>query len=299
LKCCLELLKVAQKCPECSCDVTEGALKQLKVSWQDISGEFDALTAPTEKEVKVGDDSLLYISMIDGQTIDIRIPLTATVNALKAKIQTALKVNSSKQCLVYNGKDLKGTDALSSVKNGATIQLLIVMLDGSELAKLSAVNFDLSWGYPLLGRDYLDGSCLAFAGKTLVGTADYANRSSVDGLRHSGDMIDDRLRLGHHVITVDLTKLPAHVTHLYFTLSAFSTTRMGDFPTSSVRVFQPSDSSKELSGYVLPPNCNYRAVVMCCLVRAQPWKVMRLGKMCDGNASNYRPIVDTARGLMV
>ena len=54
------------------------------------------------------------------------------------------------------------------------------------------VIFDLFWGYPSHGRDYLDASCLIFNAKTYSSVVDYRQRTFLsNSIWHSGDVMDD------------------------------------------------------------------------------------------------------------
>ncbi|EDO26494.1 predicted protein, partial [Nematostella vectensis] len=65
------------------------------------------------------------------------------------------------------------------------------------------VIFDLYWGYPSHGIDYLDASVLLYSGKYFQEVLDYRNRLckvSPGAVYHSGDVMDSNNRLGHHTI---------------------------------------------------------------------------------------------------
>ena len=86
---------------------------------------------------------------------------------------------------------------------------------------LDHVIFDLFWGYPTSGRDYLDASVLIYKGQSFQGLVDYRH-GAYSGVSHSGDVMDDAKCLGHHTISVKLKSLPAAVNKLFFTLSAWN-----------------------------------------------------------------------------
>lgn len=181
----------------------------------------------------------------------------------------------------------------------ATIHLMIVLYAIPQ--NFDHVIFDLFWGYPSSGKDFLDASCLLFSGKSHVGTVDYSRPNRIfsgNSIRHSGDVMDDYSRIGHHTIEVRLKTIPANVTHLYFTLSAWNSPTIAHFPNPSLRFFEASDKQKNLCETRFTHARHSQAVIMCS-VRRLPngWKIFESGKLSAGNAGNYKPLIATLQQL--
>eukprot|EP00928_Gymnodinium_smaydae_P049119 TRINITY_DN3292_c0_g1_i4.p1 TRINITY_DN3292_c0_g1~~TRINITY_DN3292_c0_g1_i4.p1 ORF type:complete len:1053 (+),score=206.63 TRINITY_DN3292_c0_g1_i4:33-3191(+) len=66
---------------------------------------------------------------------------------------------------------------------------------------------------------------------TEVKAAWAAVRKSV---RHSGDLMNDKFKLGKHIMNVDLSLLPAGVNHMYFLLSAFNCDDISAFRIAAI-----------------------------------------------------------------
>jgi len=163
------------------------------------------------------------------------------------------------------------------------------------------VIFDLFWGYPVRGRDYLDASCLVFNGKTCTQVVDYRHRLfSKQSIWHSGDVMDDVNRKGHHTIEVRLQELSKEpVTHLFFTLSAWSSPTIAHYPNPSLKFFEASNKSKDLCSTTFSHARNSQAVIMCSVVRTSAqWKIFNCGTLSAGNAKNYKPLISTIQGLI-
>jgi hypothetical protein len=125
------------------------------------------------------------------------------------------------------------------------IQLLIVLLDVDKV-KLKLIRFDLSWGFPGGVKDYLDGSAFAFSMKQKFRAfCDYNHRTPTANVTHSGDLIDEAQKIGHHLISLDLEKLSGDVSAIYFTLSAWNCPTIAHFSRPSV-----------LSGILAPISCS-------------------------------------------
>jgi stress response protein SCP2 len=161
------------------------------------------------------------------------------------------------------------------------------------------VVFDLYWGYPYSGRDYLDASCLVFQNAQFLSLADYRHHS-VQGIKHSGDVMNDFNRTGHHTIHVYLKELPSNVTHLFFTLSAWNSPNISKYPNPSLKFYEASNILKDLCKTTFTHANNSQAVVMCSVSRSSHgrWGVYESGKLSAGNASRYGPIKNTIQNLI-
>ena len=125
----------------------------------------------------------------------------------------------------------KATLSTYDVKVRSTIRVMVLLCEVPD--DLEHAVFDLYWGYPNRGRDYLDASALFFSKKTRVAIFDYCHGSNKDfspeSVTHSGDLMDDAKETGHHLITVRLHRLPPTITNIFFVLSAWSSPTISFF----------------------------------------------------------------------
>jgi hypothetical protein len=68
---------------------------------------------------------------------------------------------------------------------------LVGRLERAKASRLRRVDFELYWGYPKTGKDFLDGAALAFAGQTLLQTVDYRAGEHEDGPWKAPSLFDD------------------------------------------------------------------------------------------------------------
>ena len=185
-----------------------------------------------------------------------------------------------------------------NVQPNAVICLVIVLLSIPEA--FNNVTFDLYWGYPSSGRDYLDASCLIFNGQNYVQTCDYRSRRSSGFINHSGDVMDDVGRIGHHTIDVKLKNIPTTVTHLFFTLSAWRSPNISRYPNPSLKFYESANPSKDLCKTTFTHAGHSQAVVMCSVSRGKDgrWQIFGSGKLSNGNARNYSQLITTIRSLI-
>lgn len=175
-----------------------------------------------------------------------------------------------------------------------TINLIIVLFDIPET--FDEVIFDLFWGYPKSGRDYLDASVLLYNGTSFVETVDYRRMQSktCNAVRHSGDVMDDTNRLGHHTLNVKLKSLREDVDKLFFTLSAWNCPNLSKYPKPSLRFFDARAPKDQLCSDSMQHAANSQAIIMCSLCRIEgAWKVLSLRTVSNGNAKNYDPLRGT------
>ena len=183
------------------------------------------------------------------------------------------------------------------VKPNATICLVICLFTIPE--NFDDVVFDLHWGYPYHGADYLDASCLIFNKNVFSSVIDYNRRSSI-AIRHSGDVMDNRRRIGHHTINVSLKKIPSNVTHLFFTLSAWNSPNIAQYPNPSLKFYDASKPGTDLCKTTFNHARNSRAVVMCSVSRnaSGNWEIFESGQLSAGNAKHYQPLISTIQKLI-
>lgn len=182
--------------------------------------------------------------------------------------------------------------------------------------------FDLNWEYPneanlLEGtekRDYLDASCLMFENEKCVRTIDFVQKNELMlellkkhkgikkkewGVKHSGDRMDDRKRIGHHLIDVSIADIPSEVTNLFFVLSAWNAPTISIYPNPSLSFYEKSKPEANLCSTTFTHAKDQSAVVMCSLSRTRNgWVVYENGQTSTGNAKEYDPIKQTIQQLI-
>ena len=173
----------------------------------------------------------------------------------------------------------------------------MVLYEISE--SLDHVIFDLFWGYPTSGCDFLDASVLIYSGNWFYGRVDFRNRGHFSGVTHSGDVMDDAKRLGHHTINVKLKSLPAAVDKLFFTLSAWNSPNISKYRNPSLRFFDAKEPNKQLCSDQMQHAAHSQAIIMCSLCKINNgWKVFSLRTLSAGNAKNYTPLQQTISGII-
>ena len=103
-------------------------------------------------------------------------------------------------------------------------------------------------GYPSNSTDYLDASCLLFAGSSFVSVVDYKSKAA-SGIVHSGDLMDNYKRIGHHIIDVNLAGINLNITSCFFTLAAWNSPTIQYFPNPSLKMFDKTNPDKQLCNY--------------------------------------------------
>lgn len=183
------------------------------------------------------------------------------------------------------------------VKPNSTICLVICLFSIPD--NFDDVVFDLYWGYPYQKTDFLDASCLIFNGTTLQKVVDYNHRHAT-AIRHSGDVMDNVHRIGHHTINVSLKNIPSNVTHLFFTLSAWNSPNIAQYPNPSLKFYDATKPGKDLCKTTFHHARNSQAVVMCSVSRNSQgrWEIFESGQLSAGNAKNYSSLVSTIQQLI-
>ena len=175
-----------------------------------------------------------------------------------------------------------------AVQPFSTLHLIVVLYEISD--SLDHTIFDLFWGYPSSGCDYLDASVLIYSGKSYQGFVDFDNQD-FSGISHSGDVMDDAKRLGHHTINVKLKSLPANIDKLLFTLSAWNSPNISKFKKPSLRFFDAKEPNKQLCSDQMQNAAYSQAIIMCSLSKIDgAWKVFSLRTPSAGNAMDYDPL---------
>ena len=178
----------------------------------------------------------------------------------------------------------------------STLHLIVVLYEINQ--SLDHAIFDLFWGYPSRGCDYLDASVLIYSGSALQGIVDYSSRGFI-GVSHSGDVMDHKKCVGHHTISVQLKSLPININKLFFTLSAWNSPNISKYRNPSLRFFDAKEPNKQLCSDQMGHAAYSQAVIMCSLSKIDGvWKVFSLRTLSAGNAKDYSPLQQTIGGII-
>lgn len=308
LRCTIRSVKEKSCCPHPKCD-RSASLDDTKVKW------FQSILDHMFREY-VADDVLEFtpdisgadtvtVTVLTGECMHANYSPSMTIYQLKEQIKMEMKHDPAKQKLLYNEKELLDTmpdgrlAKLSdyNVKPNSVLILVVVMFAVPDV--FDHVVFDLYWGFPSTGLDFLDASCLMFQGKNFRKVVDWRRRSA-DAVKHSGDVIDGVNEIGHHTINVRLKNIPSSVTHLFFTLSAWSSPNISRYRNPSLKFYEADTPNKDLCKTTFTHAGHSRAVIMCSVSRdaSGKWKIFESGKLSAGNAGDYDPIVSTIRSLI-
>ena len=184
------------------------------------------------------------------------------------------------------------------INGGSTLHLMVLLC--AVPVKLDNVVFDLNWGYPLSGRDYLDACAWSFEGQKFHHFVTYSVKSAHGGaIKHSGDVMDDSVKKGHHKIEVHLSKLPKYITHVYFTLSAWKAGNISDYRDPGLRFYEKSRPGAPLCKDETYKSGRDEAIVICSLSRSDDqWMVHSSGAHTDGRLSRVEPLLKTIQALI-
>ena len=183
-----------------------------------------------------------------------------------------------------------------AVQPFSTLHLIVVLYEINQ--SLDHAIFDLFWGYPSTGCDFLDASVLIYSGSYFRGLVDYRHQG-FSGVSHSGDVMDHANCLGHHTIHVNLKSLPANVDKLFFTLSAWNSPNISRYKNPSLRFFDAKEPNKQLCSDQMQHAAYSQAIIMCSLSKIDgAWKVFSLRTLSAGNAKNYSPLQQTIGGII-
>ncbi|RUS34794.1 TerD domain-containing protein [Jimgerdemannia flammicorona] len=247
-----------------------------------------------------------YVVLLTGERFPFSLKNHTGVQALKTALKKVANVEPTKQKLIFQGTELNehGQDSLAAygIGPGSYIQLIIILFAITSGSLVRNVTFRLYWGYPATGKDYLDGTCLVFRdGPEDIMVYDYMHRfrPPFPHIKHSGDVMDDVGKRGHHEIVVDLANLPPDVRQLYFVLSSFQSPTIGHFPNPSFQMFDRDKPTEQLCSYTIANAKDHQAVILACVSRTvQGWQVAAVGRLSLGNVNDYDPIIDTITTIM-
>ncbi len=130
----------------------------------------------------------------------------------------------------------------------------------------------------------LDASCLMFdEGKNLLDAVYFGQLKSNDGsIHHTGDNLTGEGDGDDEQIIVNLSRVPADVKALVFTVSSFRGQTFDDVANAFCRIVNEANG-KEVAKYVLSSQGPHTAQIMAKLYRHNgEWKMAALGENCDG-----------------
>lgn len=198
-------------------------------------------------------------------------------------------------------------------KKAAEGPKLLKYIRGVRVQTVRSVAVALSWGHPSGALDTLDASCLVFDGDAVIDiidkrgkqgarfSTDRGGRRSQDSpdaamgaVRHGGDSIDTKGRLGKQVIQVRLDRLPRRATDLLFVISGRNKNEIGRFQVLQSTVFE-GDQMAELASHAYHNSGALEAILMFSLSREGDgeglWHVNTLTKPLKGAALDYEAIL--------
>ncbi|KAF0525876.1 tellurium resistance protein terz-like [Gigaspora margarita] len=285
-------------CPECNVILTQKEIDYLTSFWKRASFKLNIPDFSREEVIEVANETgEFYVVLLNGQKYTFRLEKTRSVKALKIALMKETAIESRKQKLVFKGVELnEGDKSIVSygIKPGCHIQLVVILYSITKEVSIANIVFDLYWGYPIAGPDFLDGTCLIYAGTSLWRKYDYCSTKydDINYISHSGDIVDNTERTGHHQITINLNQLPKEVTTLYFVLSAWNCPNISHFVSPSFKLYDINSPQEQLCKYSIQTAANSQSVIMCYVARSfeGSWEVIEAGILSDGNAKNYGPI---------
>ncbi|XP_068701782.1 uncharacterized protein [Montipora foliosa] len=298
LRCVTKHVKQFHKCSQCSeaVNTVNGRYLQCVATLESLFPKFTSPSAPEvvdSSALETGNNTISVVMLGGDSTVVAYRPLM-TIQELKTYVQIKLGPAPEKQRLLFKEQELK--THLDSVKTAtlqdyavkpfSTLHLIVVLYEINDEA-LDHVIFDLFWGYPTSGCDFLDASVLIYNGQSFQGLVDY-RQGAYSGVSHSGDVMDNAKRLGHHTISVKLKSLPAAVNKLFFTLSAWNSPNISKYKKPSLRFFDARKPNQQLCSDEMQHAAYSQAIIMCCLSKINgSWKVFSLRTLSAGNAKNY------------
>lgn len=126
----------------------------------------------------------------------------------------------------------------------------------------------------------LDASAVLFADYQLVDVCYYGQLASRDGsIRHHGDNLTGEGDGDDEVISVDLTRIPAHVTTVMFIVTSYRGHTFDKLSNAFCRLVDATTNA-ELARYTLQgANMRYTGMVMAKFIRAgRDWKLQTVGE---------------------
>lgn len=130
----------------------------------------------------------------------------------------------------------------------------------------------------------LDASAVVISNGTVVDTVYFGCLTSNDGsIRHTGDNLTGAGDGDDESIIVDLTRVPAHVDAIVFTVNSFRGQTFDKVANAYVRVVDSDDRDRELAKYSLSGGGSHTAMVMSAVKRTgNGWSFTALGVPGEG-----------------
>ncbi|XP_028396110.1 uncharacterized protein LOC114520098 [Dendronephthya gigantea] len=333
LRCATKSVKDDKKCSQCVAVVDEDN-RQYKKYVQTLRFLFPAIITGDKPTISGGELATasqsggatandttpnIFVTTLSGESITIVYNPEQTIMYLKSIVNEKFGIPSNKQCLLHNnevletsnseGKQLRLKDC--GVNPNGRIYLVILLY---AIPWNMDIIFDLSWGYPkktlnfeifelkwFKVRDYLDASVFLYSDSKFIEVVDYRNKASKScpAVEHSGDVMHDKDKLGHHTISVSTQSIPAEVNRLVFTLSAWNAPNVSKYTNPSLKCYDKKKQNEQLCDDVLGCAANLKAIIMCCLTkRSDEWQVVSLKYPSAGNAKNYDQLKTTIEHLI-
>ncbi|MDR0549140.1 MAG: TerD family protein [Deltaproteobacteria bacterium] len=156
---------------------------------------------------------------------------------------------------------------------------------GQSLAK---VVMGLGWDPVKAGKSIdLDASCVLFdEDKKPVDLVYFGSLKSKDGsITHTGDNLTGEGEGDDEQIIVDLTRVPAKVKYLVFTVNSYQGQTFNEIQNAFCRLVD-SSSQKEIARYTLSGGGSNTGLIMAKLYRHQgEWKMHALGDPASGDVA--------------
>lgn len=308
LRCVVDFCQKNEKCPHpgCSISVPQNfpTIQWFKAILDEMFREYEAVYTPPAPKV-TGKENL-NITVLNGDSTHIPYYSFMPMSEVQMYINSKLNIPPNKQKILFEDKEVKifksngqpSTLSDNNIPPYATLYLVVLLYAIPEA--FDHVVFDLYWGYPSSGRDYLDASCLVYQGTQFLYLEDFRRRRNINGISHSGDLMNDYTRTGHHTIHVYLKQIPSNVTHLFFTLSAWRSPNIARYPNPSLKFYEASNIKKDLCKTTFTHASNSQAVVMCSVSKNSQgrWEIYESGKLSAGNAKHYAQLKSTISNLI-
>ncbi|CAG8528731.1 23271_t:CDS:2 [Dentiscutata erythropus] len=303
LKCLVKYLKETQQhqCPICKTELTEQEFNDYCLLWDNASFKIDLESFSQERTKFPEQDStnseIFYVVRLNGEKFEFKLSEINTVRELKHRLMNYTKIDTDRQMLIHKNVELKNyriDDTLASygICANSYIQFIVVLYSVSKKEAVKNLAFDLYWGYPDRGLDYLDGSCLIYKGENLWKTYDWSHLSytEIPYIKHSGDIMNNE--------NAKLEKFPKDVTQLYLVLSSFRKPTIGHFRNPSFKLYDEERPDKQLCNYNITKAHESQAIIMCLINRSHGnWNVIEVGRQSQGNTNNYSPIVESIKEI--
>jgi tellurium resistance protein TerZ len=162
---------------------------------------------------------------------------------------------------------------------------------------LTKVFMGLGWDPASGSADIdLDASCICLdSSKQVVETIYFGNlRGANNSIIHSGDNLTGDGDGDDEVINVDLSKVPANIESLVFTINSFRGQTFNEVANCFARLVD-SSNNQELCIFKLAEKGTNTGVIMCRIYRYNgQWKISAMGNAANGStAADMIPVIKT------